>query len=98
MGFCRARGVRVHVTVNTLVKDQELPAALELVEFLCSLPVDAVLVQDLGLFSLLRQRAPQLPPARLYPDEPSHSGGRQAAVEAGGVPGGACPGDDFGGN
>ena len=61
VGFCRARGVRVHVTVNTLVKDRELPAALELVEFLCSLPVDAVLVQDLGLFSLLRQRAPQLP-------------------------------------
>ena len=59
--FCHGRGVRLHVTVNTLLKDQELPQALEFVEFLCSLPVDAVLVQDMGLFSLLRQRAPELP-------------------------------------
>ncbi len=59
--FCHARGVRLHVTVNTLLKDSELPAALEFVEFLCSLPVDAVLVQDMGLFALLRQRAPALP-------------------------------------
>ena len=61
VGFCHARGVRVHVTVNTLLKEKELPQALEFVEYLCTLPVDAVLVQDMGLFSLLRQRAPQLP-------------------------------------
>jgi len=59
--FCHARGVRVHVTVNTLLKDSELPAALDLVSYLCSLPVDAVLVQDMGLFALLRERAPKLP-------------------------------------
>ena len=59
--FCHARGVRVHVTVNILLKEKELPQALEFAEYLCSLPVDAVLVQDVGLFSLLRQRAPQLP-------------------------------------
>lgn len=58
--FCRARGVRVHVTVNTLLRDGELAEALEFVEFLCTLPVDAVLVQDMGLFSLLRERAPGL--------------------------------------
>lgn len=59
--YCRQRNVRVHVTVNTLLKNDELAPALEFVEFLCSLPVDAVLVQDLGLFTLLRQRAPELP-------------------------------------
>lgn len=59
--FCHARGVRVHVTVNTLYKDGELPLVLRFVSFLCSLPVDAVLVQDMGLFSLLRERAPELP-------------------------------------
>lgn len=59
--FCRARGVRVHVTVNTLLRDGELGRALEFVGFLCSLPVDAVLVQDMGLFALLRERAPGLP-------------------------------------
>lgn len=59
--FCHARGVRVHVTVNTLLKDHELPAALRLVEALCQMAVDAVLVQDMGLFSLLRSLAPDLP-------------------------------------
>lgn len=58
---CHARGVRVHVTVNILLKDSELPEALAFVEFLCGLPVDAVLVQDVGLLALLRQRAPALP-------------------------------------
>lgn len=58
--FCHQRDVRVHVTVNTLLKDKELPEALDFVKFLCTLPVDAVLVQDMGLFSLLRQQAPDL--------------------------------------
>ena len=59
--FCHARGVRVHVTVNTLLKDSELPAALQFVAQLCQMPVDAVLIQDMGLFSLLRLLAPTLP-------------------------------------
>lgn len=59
--YCHARGVRVHVTVNTLLKDHELDSALDFVQFLCALPVDAVLVQDMGLWRLLRQRAPALP-------------------------------------
>lgn len=59
--YCHQRDVRVHVTVNTLLKDCELPEALDFVRFLCSVPVDAVLVQDLGLLSLLRERAPGLP-------------------------------------
>lgn len=61
VAFCRARDVRVHVTVNTVLKDPELPRVLDFVAFLCSLPVDAVLVQDMGLFSLLREQAPELP-------------------------------------
>ncbi len=59
--YCHQRGVRVHVTVNTLLKNPELAPALEVVEYLCTLPVDAVLVQDMGLLALLRQRAPELP-------------------------------------
>ncbi len=59
--YCHARGVRVHVTVNTILKEGELEEALAFVQFLCGLPVDAVLVQDMGLWRLLRQRAPSLP-------------------------------------
>lgn len=59
--FCHTRGVRVHVTVNTLLKDSELPAALGFIRELCDMAVDAVLIQDMGLFTLVRTAAPQLP-------------------------------------
>ncbi len=61
VGFARERGVKVHVTVNTLLRDGELPKALDLAAFLAELSVDAVLVQDMGLFALLRKAAPALP-------------------------------------
>lgn len=59
--FCHARGVRVHITVNTLLKDSELAAALEMVSFLCNIHVDAVLVQDMGLYFCLRSVRPSCP-------------------------------------
>ena len=59
--YCHGRGVKVYLTVNTLLRDDELPAALEFLKFACSLPVDALLVQDPGLFRLIRKAAPELP-------------------------------------
>ena len=59
--FARERNVRVYVTVNTLLKDGELVEALDFCEFLCSLPVDGILVQDMGLFMLLRAACPEMP-------------------------------------
>ena len=59
--YCHVRGVAVHLAVNTLLLEDELPAALEFAAFACSLPVDAIIVQDVGLFSLLRRCAPDLP-------------------------------------
>ena len=55
------RGVRVYVTVNTLVKDAELAEALDFCAYLCSLPVDGILVQDMGLFALLHEACPEMP-------------------------------------
>mgnify|MGYP002797659892 CR=1 FL=1 len=95
--FCHARGVRVHVTVNTLLKEKELPQALEFVEYLCTLPVDAVLVQDMGCLFAAAAGAPAAP-ARLHPDEPPHPGGGKAAVGLGGGAGRALPGDVPGGD
>ncbi|MCH3973308.1 MAG: U32 family peptidase [Oscillospiraceae bacterium] len=59
--FCHERGVRVHLAVNILLRNDELPAALDLIRWACTLPVDAVLVQDPGLLSLLRRCCPKLP-------------------------------------
>ena len=61
LAYCHERGVRVFLTLNTLVTDRELPAALETARAAARLGVDAVLVQDWGLFDLLRRSLPDLP-------------------------------------
>ena len=58
--YCHCRGVKVYLTVNTLLRDDELPAALRVIELACRMPADAVLVQDMGLFALIRACAPGL--------------------------------------
>lgn len=59
--YCRLRGVRTYVTVNTLVTDRELSRAKELVLRLSELGADALIVQDLGMARLIRSVAPDLP-------------------------------------
>src|SRR5262249_3586456 len=54
-------GVRVYVTLNTLLHDDELPTALDLAAQAREAGADAAIVQDLGLASLLRQHLPELP-------------------------------------
>ena len=58
--YCHARDVKVYLAVNTLLLDGELSDAAELVRSACSLPVDALLVQDMGLLRLLCRCAPAL--------------------------------------
>ena len=48
LAYCHERGVRVFLTLNTLVTDRELPQALETAVQAGRLGVDAVLVQDWG--------------------------------------------------
>ena len=59
--YSHERGVRVFLTLNTLLSDRELPEALESARLASRLGVDAVLVQDWGLFALLREALPDLP-------------------------------------
>ena len=58
--YCHERGRRVYVTVNTLVKEPEMDDAADVLEMLCRRGADAVLVQDLGLAALCRERFPDL--------------------------------------
>ena len=62
--FARERGVRVYVTVNTLIKDAELSEALEFCAFLCSLPVDGIFGAGCGAF---RAPARGVPKCRCTP-------------------------------
>lgn len=59
--YCHVRGVKVHLTLNTLVLDREMPRAAELIRLAAACGVDAFIVQDLGVVSLCRQLAPDVP-------------------------------------
>ena len=57
---CHFLDRRVYVTVNTLVKEGELAALHDTLQMLCDLRADAVLVQDLGVLSLIKSEFPAL--------------------------------------
>ena len=61
IAFAHSRDVRVHVTVNTIVRDEEMAALSRYLRFLYEAGADAALVQDLGVYRLARQAAPDLP-------------------------------------
>ena len=54
--YCHEYGVRVYVAINTLLKDVEVLAAVELASDLWAKGVDALIVTDPGLISELRRR------------------------------------------
>ena len=56
--YCHVYGVKVHVTINTLLKDCELNEALSYARFLYNIGVDALIIQDAGFAALLRQELP----------------------------------------
>ena len=58
--YAHTHGVRVYVTVNTLIHDRELTAVLEYLIWLYATGVDAVLVQDTGIAALAREMIPGL--------------------------------------
>ncbi len=55
------RGVKSFVTMNTLLRDEELADALEYAAFLYKIGADAVILQDLGLGYIIKQKLPDLP-------------------------------------
>ena len=58
--YCRLHGVRVHITLNTLVSDAELSQAKDVIRHVCALGADVLILQDLGLAALAKQCAPDL--------------------------------------
>ncbi len=61
VAFCHTRGVAVHIALNTLVREKELPAALQVAEAAAAAGADALIVQDRGLARLLKAACPTLP-------------------------------------
>ena len=61
ISYAHQYGVKVYVTVNTLMRDADLADAGEYLRFLSDADADAVLVQDIGLLTLAREIVPDLP-------------------------------------
>ena len=61
VAYCHLRGVKVYLTLNTLVTDRELPAAAQALQKASDMGVDAILIQDWGVWRLAREIAPDVP-------------------------------------
>ncbi len=58
--FAHSRRVKLYVAMNSLVKDEEIPRVVDTLARLAELKVDAVIVQDLGVYSLASSHFPEL--------------------------------------
>ena len=59
--YAHLRNVKIHLTMNTLLDDSELEAALDFAYSIYEIGVDAVIIQDLGLAKVLHKYIPNLP-------------------------------------
>lgn len=59
--YAHVRGVKVYVTVNTLLNDAEFSELVEYLKFLYEIGVDAIIIQDLGVARVASELLPGLP-------------------------------------
>ncbi len=59
--YCRIRGCKVYVTLNTLVNDRELEPAVTAAKLASDLGADGIIIQDLGLIKAIRSALPDIP-------------------------------------
>ena len=58
--YCHIRGVRVYLTLNILIKEDELQNAFNLAKFAYISGIDGIIIQDLGLAKILSENIPEL--------------------------------------
>ena len=59
--YCRIRGVKVHLTLNTLSTDREMPLVIEHAASAARYGADAIIVQDFGVMQAVRRAVPDVP-------------------------------------
>ena len=59
--YCRKNGVKIYITLNTLLSEGEIADAIKVAKKLASLGADAFIVQDLGLAKALKAALPDMP-------------------------------------
>ena len=61
VAYCHVRGVKVYLTLNTIIFDSELEAVKSLIISAAKADVDALIVQNMGVATLAKRIAPELP-------------------------------------
>ena len=74
--YAHLRNVRIFVTVNTLFKDEEFDELLTYIDYLYRIQIDALIIQDIGLFHLVR---------KYYPDFEVHMSTQASVMNSYGV-------------
>ena len=59
VNYCHSAGVKVYLTLNTMLKDNEIEDAYSLAEYAYLVGVDALILQDVGLSYLIHKRLPK---------------------------------------
>mgnify|MGYP003300882371 CR=1 FL=1 len=59
--YAKLRNVKVNLTLNTLIKNQEFEDAIKLAVYAYNIGVDAIIIQDLGLSNYLLKNHPEIP-------------------------------------
>ncbi|NVN91370.1 MAG: U32 family peptidase [Desulfuromonadales bacterium] len=61
LAYAHSHGKRIYITLNTLIKEQELPQLVETLAALAGMRVDGVIVQDLAVARLVQTHFPSIP-------------------------------------
>jgi len=59
--YAHSQDKRLYITLNTLIKEAELPRLVDILASLAAIRVDGLIIQDLGVWRLARAHFPSLP-------------------------------------
>ena len=83
INYAHSHGVKVYMTINTLIADSELARAFDYCNYIYGLGADGVIVQDMGLARLLHKYLPDFPLHLSTQGTLYNKGGALAASEMG---------------
>lgn len=81
--YCRIRGCKTYLTLNTVVNDREMEQAVNSARLASRCGADGIIIQDLGLISALRRAVPDIPLHASTQMTIHNLAGVQAAAEMG---------------
>lgn len=81
--YCRVRGCKAYLTMNTVVSDREIEEATHIARFASKCGIDAIIIQDIGLISVLKAAVPDMPLHGSTQMSVHNLAGAEAAAEMG---------------